>query len=94
MSFKADHLLKAAAAVRGGVLKIHARPQTAMSLSRAQSPHIEKSPERQGVSHVCHGNVLNRRALLVDHTRIQFFRPNRRQRLSDADLKVPALLWR
>jgi hypothetical protein len=66
MSFQTDHLQKPAAAVRGGVLKIHARPQTATSLSRARTGDAAIRPEIRPVSCFCHHNVLNRRALFGD----------------------------
>ena len=63
MSFKTDHLLKATAAMRGGVLKIHAHPQTATSLSLTSARRAQLWPKSQPISHVRHHNVLNRRRL-------------------------------
>lgn len=94
MSFKADHLLKAAAALRGGGLKIHARPQTATSLSGVLLPHIEKRPKKRDISHHCRDNVLNRRALFGDRIETQFFVRERPRRLRNGNSKVPVLLWR
>jgi hypothetical protein len=63
MSFKTDHFLKATAAMRGGVLKIHAHPQTATSLSLTRARRAQLWPKSQPISHVRHHNVLNRRRL-------------------------------
>jgi hypothetical protein len=65
MSFKSDRILKAAAAFRGGVLKIHALSQSATSLSSRLRRKAQMWPERQPVLHVCHHNVLNRRVLFL-----------------------------
>jgi len=69
MSFKTDHLLKVAAALRGGVLKIHAHSQTATSLSSARVRRVQLWPKRQPVLHVRHHNVLNQRALFLSVAR-------------------------
>lgn len=89
--------LKAAAAVCGGVLKIHARPQTATSLSLTglrQGAAIARTPH---ISCVCHHNVLNRRVLFPARrgfaAEFKFSALGRPARSSARILKVPGLLW-